>query len=613
MMFEVTALEWRAPWWLAVAGYPWLLALLHWLRGRVRGAAYAEASLQPWARVTVAGQWTPRHWWRQVLLALAWGLFGLALAGPRYAQTTYTPDPAQLPELMIVWDLSRSMTARDVTPDRLERARLKLLDLSLRLRQTKTGVLVYAGSAHVLTPPTTDHDVLRHFLALPRYGMVPIAGSNLSAALEGALTAFTPGQTRRALLLVTDGELPALTAAQRANLLATVDALAQQGVMLHVLGVGTEAGASVLDADGAWLRHADLEVVSRLNTKLLMTLARRGNGRYAPLSDDDGDLRFLYDAGIARAEAGDDGRTPNALVMWRELYQWPLAPAVLLLVLAHWRRRSGASSAPALMVLALVMASAAPVTPAQAADAQRQAYLAYQQHSYQRAQQAYRQVPGYHGRMGEGASAYQLQAYPMAIQQFTLAILEADTDQQRADALFNLANCHYRLDAYAKAVTLYQDVLRYRPDDAAVVTNLQLAVAMLARRVEQDSTGGTGGQGRGPRGVRMPDATEVAGGNLSLDDRAPDAPPAQPTPDTAHVAAQDAMRGAYQAQPVVSQAQEFVDSEWVFEPTTDDSMQLRAANLLGDDSSLWQRVFEGELEISAPLDAPREVEALPPW
>ena len=142
MMDILAHLVWREPLWFWFALCPWLLWLLHGFMGWTRGRDYADPQLMPWARAHVAAQLELRRFRRHALLALAWLLFAMAMAGPRVAQTTYDQDRKNDTQLMVVLDVSRSMTARDVEPSRLERARLELEDLITREQRLKIGLVV---------------------------------------------------------------------------------------------------------------------------------------------------------------------------------------------------------------------------------------------------------------------------------------------------------------------------------------------------------------------------------------------------------------------------------------------------------------------------------------
>ncbi|WP_162264469.1 VWA domain-containing protein, partial [Thiobacillus denitrificans] len=146
MIDQLLNLHWREPLWLALAAVP-LLFVLWRGRRRARLLRYADAELLPWAASLPAAQ--AGAWPRTLAHALAWLLLALAAAGPRLplelraGQTT----PRHLLTVMAVLDVSASMRATDIAPDRLARARLELLDWLPRLQGERVGLIVFAGEA----------------------------------------------------------------------------------------------------------------------------------------------------------------------------------------------------------------------------------------------------------------------------------------------------------------------------------------------------------------------------------------------------------------------------------------------------------------------------------
>jgi Ca-activated chloride channel family protein len=552
------------------------------------------------------------------VLALAWLLFAMAMAGPRIAENDYKQDKENYTELMVVLDVSRSMTARDVAPSRLERAKLELQDLIARAERQKIGLVVYAARAHLMIPPTDDKTVLRHALQVLRYGLLPTEGSNLQGAIEFASKHFTSEQSARALLLVSDGEISTNDATAEARLDDMVSQLAQQGVSLYALGIGTPEGAPLLAQQGGWLRYRNEAVVSKLHEDRLQELAVLGNGRYSAVSETDAEWQKLYDKNIKYLHTADTIRKGDRLIEWRELYGWCLIPAALLMLLTYVEPRRGSLGTSHLLWFAVFVISGwlnPPLAHASDESWQQRAYQAYSNKSYLEAKQGYARVAGYGGRMGEGSSAYRLGEYQEAVQLFTQAILDADNDARRARAVFNLANSHYQLEDYGAAVTLYREVLRYAPNNQAAQLNLDFAIAMQKQQQRDGDSGGSGRQGRGPRTTQPPEGTDVTSGNLSIDDEddakpppIPAIPDSQPLPDSDLIA-----QGIFHSRLAVQQATEFKDPTWHYAATSVERIVLQANSLKVDESILWKRIFEAEEDFPAPVETPRELPDMTPW
>ena len=312
-------LHWIRPLWLLALP----LAALPWLPARhVRG---------PWAKVLdpalapflLDSQGKRAGWDWRLICSLALALCLLALAGPAYRQA-----PAAAVRggdaLVAVLDVSRSMLASDLTPSRLDRARLKVKE-SLRMRAGgQTGLVAFSGHAFSVAPLTTDAATLVNLLDVLAPDVMPSRGSDVAAAIARGHRLLNQADVREGkLLLVTDG-----SGGRRA--VEAARALHADGHALLVLGAATPEGAPVPDLRGGFLRDdwAGL-VVSRPDEDEMLRLAREGGGAYRRMTADNGDLRELLGRGrsVGAASLGDGLRARR----WRDegplllLFLLPLA------------------------------------------------------------------------------------------------------------------------------------------------------------------------------------------------------------------------------------------------------------------------------------------------
>ncbi|MBU1222573.1 MAG: VWA domain-containing protein [Gammaproteobacteria bacterium] len=466
MMAELLHLHWREPLWLWLAALP--LVFGWWRRARhARLLRYADAALLPWAANPPGAQAHRRgRTWGH---ALAWLLLALAAAGPRLPLEVQDGQtvPRHRVTVMAVLDVSASMRAADIAPDRLTRARLELLDWLPRLQGERVGLVVYAGEAGVLLPPTDDAALLARALDQVDPRLIEAQGTNLAAALDLARAQLdaAPGRAK-AILLLTDADSVG-EAAQ-----AAVDGLRDARLPLFVLGVGSEAGAPVPLPDGGFAELDGVQVQSRMVASAYRQWAHTTGGRFAAVSDGDADWSALHDGGIA-ALPGDPVEA-LAATAWRELYAWSLAPALALFMMVYLPRRVAA-------LIALAVCGAALAPPA-AWAAEAAAWQAWQQKQYASAQTLYAQAGGYRGQMGAGAAAWRQAGYAAAARHFGAALLLAENDAQRADALYNLGNAHYGRGQWQAAWEAFETVLRLRPNDAGARTNRELAWQRLRRQ-----------------------------------------------------------------------------------------------------------------------------------
>jgi hypothetical protein len=264
---------------------------------------------------------------RLALLVLCLAATVLALMRPQWG-LRYVPASKVGAELMICLDVSRSMLAEDVAPNRLERAKAELVDLLALLDGDEVGLIAFAGRATVLSPLTPDFSFLRLVLEGAGPGSVSRGGTRLEEPLRKALAGFAAsGSAARAILLITDGEdldsfpLEAARAAREA------------GVRVIAIGFGSEAGSQIYVTDprsGARTLLRDAEgnpVVSRLGGDTLRDIVREAGGAYVPAGTGVLDLEAIYRehiAGLLRGELSGRGRP-----LREEGYPWLLLVALL--------------------------------------------------------------------------------------------------------------------------------------------------------------------------------------------------------------------------------------------------------------------------------------------
>lgn len=485
---ELLQLEWRAPAWGLLALMPLLFALLARWR-KQQWNRYAEPHLQPWA-LRQGAKLQHSHWRR----ASQWGfwiLLATSLAGPRLPlealdQTRQTRHDM---DLMIVLDVSPSMAATDVAPNRLARAKLKLQDLAARLHGERLGLIAFSGEAGLLLPLTRDVQVFDAGLALADTKLFEERGSHLAAALDLARNQLADKKRSRAVLLLSDIDANSLSGAAGNAAINSARALKTAGIPLYVLAIAHDAGSAIPLAEGGMLQQDGAQVISRPDLAGFQALVNISGGSVAQVSDGDGDLGALYERGILTLPASKGGLDKTRI--WRELFAWPLALALLLLLANNLRltRRT-----------VLAAAAIAASSGAQANDAAwREAHQAYVQKQYLVAQQLYRQIAGFEARMGEGAAAYRRKDFAGANRQFTQALLQATQNNQRADALFNLGNSYFYAGNAIAAADSFEGVLHYRPNDQRAKENLGRARGKLVLRnqLTPQQDGIVGRKGRG--------------------------------------------------------------------------------------------------------------------
>ena len=261
-----------------------------------------------------------------------WLWFGLALCIVALARPQWGVIEEQVfdqsREVLIAVDLSRSMLAQDVKPSRLDRSKLLITSLLDGLKGERVGLVLFAGTAFLQAPLSSDYEVLREFLPALNPDYLPEGGSNYKAMLEASMQAFGTSTADRYLIVLSDGE-------------STVDdwkeltpALKTKGIRVIGLGVGTAQGSFIPDAGGGLMKdERGAVVMSRLNSSTLQELAQVTGGAYTDASswvDLPALLRKTVDAG----RKGEFAEKNTARLV--ERFQWFLAPGLLLLLFSFW-------------------------------------------------------------------------------------------------------------------------------------------------------------------------------------------------------------------------------------------------------------------------------------
>jgi len=249
----------------------------------------------------------------------------LALAGPSWQKLPDTSFSAMDARVIAV-DLSQSMLAGDLRPDRLTRARFRLADLLASTAEGQTGLVAFAGDAFIVSPLTSDTNTIANMLPALRPDVIPVAGSRADLALDlSASLLERSGYGHGEILLVTDSADSRDAARARA--------LRDQGIVTSVLAVGTPDGAPIPSGSGFISDRAGNVVIARMNREALRAVADAGGGRYTELGPD----AAASDPWIAQG-GNEFARRDDALgERWKDAGPW-LVLLLLPLALAGFRR-----------------------------------------------------------------------------------------------------------------------------------------------------------------------------------------------------------------------------------------------------------------------------------
>ena len=209
-------------------------------------------------------------------LQLSFLFLVIALARPQYGTRIDTRKRTGI-EAIIAIDVSNSMLAEDVRPNRLEKAKMMVSNLVDNMTDDKIGLIVYAGQAYVQLPITSDYVSAKMFLETINPSMIEMQGTDIAAAISLASNSFTKREgVAKAIFLITDGEDNEGGAEEAAK------EAADQGIHIYMLGVGTPNGAPIpIPGTGKYIiDNEGNTVISKLNEDMCRSIANAGNGNY---------------------------------------------------------------------------------------------------------------------------------------------------------------------------------------------------------------------------------------------------------------------------------------------------------------------------------------------
>ena len=271
--------------------------------------------------------YSPRRFLVKFILILgAFILTGLGVANLQYPREGVQVQ-RQGVDVILVMDVSKSMLARDIRPNRLERAKQLVNKLIDKLRNDRIALVLFAGRAYLQMPLTTDHASARIYVNSASPESVPAQGTVIGEALTISNNAFGQKEKKyKTVILITDGEDHDEKALEAAGILA------ENGVLLHTIGVGTAEGSTLIDPV-TQEQKKDAQgniVISRLNEPMLQDLAKAASGTYQHLDNTDQAVNHILEQinGMEQKSITD-----QSFINYRSFFQWFIGLALGLLLL----------------------------------------------------------------------------------------------------------------------------------------------------------------------------------------------------------------------------------------------------------------------------------------
>ena len=261
---------------------------------------------------------------KNCLLFLAFALGCIALANPRKPDKNSGEARSGI-DIVVALDISNSMKAADVPPDRLSKAKQFMSKLVDNLKDDRLGLVLFAGNAYAQMPLTFDREAARLYIAAANPNYIAAQGTSIGDAFEKSDLLFGEESERfKSIILITDGET------HDEDALDVAKELASKGVMINSIGIGSPQGATITDSSGNTKKDASgKEVITKLNEEILQKIAAQTNGKYVHLENSDAALKEIMGqySQIEKKALGD-----ATMFNYNTFYHWMAIPMLLMLI-----------------------------------------------------------------------------------------------------------------------------------------------------------------------------------------------------------------------------------------------------------------------------------------
>jgi Ca-activated chloride channel family protein len=388
----------------------------------------------------------------------------IAMAGPSWQKL---PQPVyQVAQgSVLIMDMSYSMYATDVTPNRLTRARYKAIDLLDGINEGEIGLIAYAGDAFSISPLTDDVNNIKLLLPSLSPELMPVLGSNPLAALTLANEMLVnAGHKDGDIYWFTDGidnvDIQDLTQWSR-----------EHPYRVNILGIGTQTGAPIKLTNGELMKDDNgAIIVPKLTKKALQGVAKRGDGNYITLSHDNSDIEKLTFKPFV-ADSDKTTESENTGDQWQEFGPYLLL-LILPLILSYFRRGALLLTLPFALVLIPNQKVQADIWQDLWKTKDQQGQKHFKQEQFQQAAEQF------DNPLWQGSSHYKAGDYEQALSAFQ----QVDS----AESLFNQGNTLAKLQRMDEAIDAYNKALAQEPNFADAKTNKEI-IEQLKKQQDQQS------------------------------------------------------------------------------------------------------------------------------
>ena len=425
-----------------------------------------------------------------VLITLAFVVGVIALTNPRMPQGTTMVNRSGI-DVMVALDVSKSMLAGDIKPNRLERAKQFVTKLIDKLPNDRIGIVVFAGRAYLQMPLTTDHSAAKMYLASASTDVVPTQGTVIGDALKMSYAAFNTQEKKyKAIVLISDGE------DHDEEAIKITKALADEGVMINTVGIGSLEGTTIIDPVTNETKRdaAGSPVITKLNEEELKNIAANGNGLYQLFTNTD---EVVDNVDKQLKAMGQRAITENSLVNYKNFFPWLLGIGLILLLIEFFmseikqlKKTQKISIKKEAVILTLFFLSPFFLSAQNNNTLIKNGNDAYNKREYDEAADNYKKVAdkdpaNEKAQYNLGNALYKKGSEAEALQAYDVAIKISKSKTEQSEGWYNKGVALQNSKKLPECIDAYKNALRLNPADEEARFNLQKALQQQQKQQQQ--------------------------------------------------------------------------------------------------------------------------------
>ena len=430
-----------------------------------------------------------------ILVCLSLSSMVIAIARPQFG-TQLKEVKTQGIEVIVALDVSYSMLAQDLKPDRLSNAKRFIEKILGRLKNDKFGMIIFAGDAIVQMPITDDVNSARLYLSTINTDIIPVQGTEIGKALDLSARSFTKDEkASKVIILITDGENH-----ETDDILDISNKLKEKDIKVFTVGMGLEEGAPIPNVNGrGFLKDKNGNVViSALDEKTLINIANSTKGIYVRATNASNTTDVILDE-ISKLNTSEIIK--REFSKFDDKFQYFAFLAFILLIIDVFtseRKNKLFKNINIFMnnryiLLTIIFCILNIATFAQEErKLNREGIKNYQQKEYQQAEEIFKQAFEKKPEQSQiqnniGASQYKNNDFGTAATTYNDILNSSINNNQKADAYYNIGNSYLQAGKYEKSIEAYKNAIKIDPNHEPSKYNMSIAKNILAKQIQQQN------------------------------------------------------------------------------------------------------------------------------